>query len=66
MPHSVEIVRDAVERDARLLSWNRSRSGVYGIRQVTIAGHARTIGVLTPCCDDDDVDVLMFTETPLR
>ena len=22
-----------------------------------MAGHARTIGVLTPCCDDDDVDL---------
>ena len=21
-----------------------------------MAGHARTIGVLTPCCDDDDDD----------
>ena len=28
----------------------------YGIRQGTMVGHARTIGVLTPCCDDDDDD----------
>ena len=33
-----------------------ARSGVYGIRQDTMAGHARTIGVLTPCWDDDDDD----------
>ena len=40
--------------NAMLNSWNRSRSGVYGIRQGTMAINACTIGVLTPRCDDDD------------
>ena len=37
-------------------SWNRTRSGVYGIRQGTMAGHARTIGALTRRCDNNDDD----------
>ena len=51
-------------------SWIRSRSGVYGIRQGKMAGHARTIGVLTPCCvvvdDDDDDDYQLQLEKDME
>ena len=39
--------------------WGGAGSGVHGIKQVTVAGRACIIGVLTPCCenyDDDDDD----------
>ena len=32
-----------------------------------MAGHARTIGVLTPCCgDDDDDDDDMYTASDIK
>ena len=40
--------RDAVECEARLAGIDQD------LEPGTVTGHTRTIGVLMPCCDDDD------------
>ena len=47
-----------MEGGAKLVGVEQNLESSVGIRQVTVAGHACTIGVLTPACfhDNDDVD----------